>query len=168
MNRSDEIIINGDLQTIYRLGAEIENWPRLLPHYRSVEIVRQQGNRYMARMKATRSGIPVSWSCLQARDPDTPRVYFKHIGGFTKGMEVAWDFEERPDGTVAVRISHDFRKGWPVDAFDRFVSDQIVGGFFVGNIAGKTLQMVKLLAEADRIAAVPSPAAGAVVTEART
>lgn len=152
MNRSDEIIIDGDLQSIYKLGSEIENWPKLLPHYRSVEIVRSQGNRCMARMKATRSGIPVSWSCLQERDPVTPRVLFHHIGGFTRGMEVAWDFEERPDGRVAVRISHEFRKGWPVDAFDRFVSDAIVGEFFVGNIADKTLDMVKLLAEAERVA----------------
>lgn len=155
MNRSDEIIIDGDLQTIYRLGSEIENWPKLLPHYRSVEIVRSQGNRYMARMKASRSGIPVSWSCLQERDPVTPRVLFQHVGGFTRGMEVAWDFEERPDGKVTVRISHDFHKGWPVDAFDRFVSDTIVGEFFVANIAGKTLEMVKLLAEAERVASAP-------------
>lgn len=150
MDRSDEIIIDGDLQTIFKLGSEIEHWPELLPHYRSVTILREHGNRYMAEMKAHRSGIPVSWSCLQERDPSIPRIFFRHIGGFTKGMEVFWTFEERDDGTVAVRISHDFRKGWPVDAFDRFVSDTIVGDFFVGNIAGKTLKTIKALAEEER------------------
>ncbi|MEZ4521395.1 MAG: SRPBCC family protein [Thermomicrobiales bacterium] len=150
MDRSDEIIIDGDLQTIFKLGSEIENWPDLLPHYRSVTILQERGNRYMAEMKASRSGIPVSWACLQERDPSIPRIFFRHIGGFTKGMEVFWTFDEREDGTVAVRISHDFRKGWPVDAFDRFVSDTIVGDFFVGNIAGKTLNTIKMIAEDER------------------
>jgi ribosome-associated toxin RatA of RatAB toxin-antitoxin module len=150
MDRSDEVIIDGDIQTIFKLGSEIEYWPELLPHYRSVTILQERGNRYMAEMKASRSGIPVSWSCLQERDPSIPRIFFRHIGGFTKGMEVFWTFNERDDGTVAVRISHDFRKGWPVDAFDRFVSDTIVGDFFVGNIAGRTLNTIKMIAEDER------------------
>jgi hypothetical protein len=49
-----------------------------------------------------------------------------------------------------VRIVHEFRKGWPV--LDRFVSERVVGAFFVSAIASRTLSMVKLLAEADQLA----------------
>jgi ribosome-associated toxin RatA of RatAB toxin-antitoxin module len=152
MHRANEITINGDLHTIYKLGAEIEHWPDLLPHYRSVDVLWQGGTQMVARMRASRNGIPVSWVCMQERLPDVPLVTFRHIGGFTRGMDVAWEFEQRPNNTVTVRIIHDFQKGLPIAALDRFVSDRIVGEFFVHAIASKTLEMVRLLAEADRIA----------------
>jgi ribosome-associated toxin RatA of RatAB toxin-antitoxin module len=148
MHRSNEIQIDGDVDTIFRLGSQIECWPALLPHYRSVDILWQEGNRYVARMRASRNGIPVSWVCQQERDPATPRIYFRHVGGFTKGMRVTWIFEERANG-VAVCITHDFDKGWQPAMLDRFVSDRVVGQFFVSNIANKTLSMVKLLAESE-------------------
>ncbi len=152
MHRTNEITINGDLMTIFTLGAEIERWPQLLPHYRSVDILWRQGSRCVARMAASRDGIPVSWVCWQERDAATPQILFRHIAGFTRGMEVAWTFEQHDDGRVTVRITHEFRKGWPVQAFDRFVTEKIVGEFFVSSIANRTLGMVKLLAEADRAA----------------
>lgn len=150
MRRENQITIDGDVRTIYRLGAEIEKWPDLLPHYRAVDVLWRDGDRMVARMKAWRDGIPVSWVCDQRRYPEIPRVTFQHIGGFTRGMQVAWEFDENPDGTVTVRIVHEFRKGWPVMALDRFVTDRVVGEFFIHAIAGKTLAQVKLLAEADR------------------
>jgi ribosome-associated toxin RatA of RatAB toxin-antitoxin module len=147
LHRTNTIAIDGDLDTIYRLGAEIERWPDLLPHYRFVEVLWRDGNRRVARMGASRDGLPVSWLAYQERFPDEPRITFRHIGGFTRGMQVSWTFEEH-DGLVTVRIAHDFRKGWPV--LDRFVSATVVGEWFVSAIAGKTLVQVKLLAEGDR------------------
>jgi ribosome-associated toxin RatA of RatAB toxin-antitoxin module len=149
MHSAIEITIDGDLQHIFKIGSEIEHWPKLLPHYRSVKVLWQDENRMVARMAASRDGIPVSWMCWQERLPDEPRIVFRHIGGFTRGMKVAWEFEEH-DALVTVRIIHDFKKGWPFEPFDRFVTEKIVGEFFIHNIAGKTLRMVKLLAEADR------------------
>lgn len=150
MHRVNEIEIDGDLATIYRLGAEIEHWPDLLPHYRGVEILWRDGNDVVARMMATRDGVPVSWVCRQRRDPETPAIEFVHIDGFTRGMRAAWSFDAHADGIVAVRIAHEFRKGWPI--LDRWVSETVVGDFFTHAIASKTLAMVKLLAESDRVA----------------
>lgn len=150
MLRTNAIRIDGELGNIYRLGAEIENWPNLLPHYRAVEVLWQDGDRMVAKMAASRDGIPVSWMCYQERFPDEPRITFRHIGGFTRGMNVAWLFDTHDDGTVTVRIRHDFRKGWPIMNLDRWVSEKVVGEFFVHAIASRTLEMIKLLAESDR------------------
>lgn len=147
MHSTISVTIDGDLKHIYEIGSEIENWPNLLPHYRYVNVLWRDENRMVAKMGASRDGIPVTWTCWQERIPDEPRVVFRHIGGFTRGMKVAWTFEEH-DELVTVRIHHEFNKGWPL--IDRLVSDKIVGDFFVGAIAGKTLAQVKLLAEADR------------------
>lgn len=148
MYQINRVDIEGELDHIYRLGAEIERWPLILPHYRFVDLLWQQDNAVVARMRAERSGIPVSWTCIQQRFPDEPRVTFRHIAGFTAGMEVTWQFTERTDGRIRVEIIHHFRKGWPL--VDRFVSDRVVGDFFVANIADKTLARIKSLAEASR------------------
>lgn len=148
MHRINHVDIDGELNQIYRLGAEIEHWPLILPHYRGVDLLWRQDNAVVARMQAERSGIPVSWTCVQQRFPDEPRVTFRHIAGFTAGMEVAWQFTTLADGRVRVEIIHNFRKGWPL--VDRFVSDRVVGDFFVANIADKTLARIKTLAEAAR------------------
>ena len=145
MHQINRVDIDGELDQIYRLGAEIECWPLILPHYRGVDLLWQQDNAVVARMRAMRSGIPVSWTCVQQRFPDEPRVTFRHIAGFTAGMEVAWQFTALADGRVRVEIIHDFRKGWPLG--DRFISDRVVGDFFVANIADKTLARIKFLAE---------------------
>ena len=39
MHSENQITIDGDMMTIYRLGAEIERWPDLLPHYRTVDVL---------------------------------------------------------------------------------------------------------------------------------
>jgi ribosome-associated toxin RatA of RatAB toxin-antitoxin module len=152
MHLTNAITIDGELETIYRLGAEIERWPEILPHYRSVEVLHRADDwsEVEAKMAARRGRIPVSWTCRQWRDPDEPRIRFEHIGGFTRGMQVAWTFERHDDGRVTVRIDHEFRKGWPV--LDSFVSEKVVGEFFVAAIAGKTLARVKVLAERERTA----------------
>jgi len=167
MYSENTITIDGDVMTIYRLGAEIERWPELLPHYRKVDVLWREESadgsrtRCVAKMSAWRDGIPTSWMCHQERLHNEPKVIFRHIGGFTRGMQVAWVFDENADGTVTVRIIHEFSKGWPPAAFDRFVSEKIVGQFFIDNIAGKTLAMIKLLAESDRMAHAGVPMLGA-------
>lgn len=152
MYRINRVDIDGELDRIYRLGAEIERWPLILPHYRAVDLLWRQDNAVVARMRATRSGIPASWTCVQQCFPGEPRVTFRHIAGFTAGMEVTWQFTTLADGRVRVEIIHDFHKGWPL--VDRFVSDRVVGDFFVANIAEKTLARIKALAEAARQRAI--------------
>ena len=156
MRRVNEITIDADLQTIYALAANVEQWPALLPHYRAVELrwLETGGRRLVARMRASRDGIPVAWTCWLERDPVEPRLTFRHIGGFTRGMRVAWTFEQLAGGRVLVRITHEFRKGWPIQRLDRFVSETVVGTFFVHAIATRTLGMVKLLAESAQVVAV--------------
>jgi ribosome-associated toxin RatA of RatAB toxin-antitoxin module len=114
--------------------------------YRAVDLLWRQDNAVVARMCAERSRFPVSWTCFQQRFSDEPRITFRHIAGFTNGMEVVWYFTPLENQRVRVEIVHDFHKGWPI--LDGLVSDRVVGGFFVSNIAAKTLARIKALAEA--------------------
>jgi uncharacterized membrane protein len=146
----NSIVIDSDAHTIYGLAADIEHWPAILPHYRSVTIVERWDNGLVAKMSAWRTGIPVSWTAEQHVDPSTSRIRFEHIGGFTKGMEVEWRFEPGEDvanggGPTKVTIWHGLTaenfglRGWLIE--------HIVASVFIDHIATKTLMTMKGLAE---------------------
>ena len=140
------ITIRADMQAIYELAAAVEHWPRLLPHYRWVKVLRDDGDRRVVEMAARRDAIPVWWCAEQVRRPDVPCITFRHVRGFTAGMEVEWRFARDSDG-VHVSILHDYQLNWPY--IGPAIAEWIVGRFFVENIAGKTLRQIKRIAESN-------------------
>lgn len=151
MHTKNEILIRAEAAEVYGLAAPVERWPDILPHYRWVRILEDEGEgRRVVEMAALRNFIPVRWRAEQLLFPEVPRIIFRHVGGVTKGMEVEWVFAPQGDGVVRVSILHDLERGlagWPL--IGEVVADGVVGPFFVSNIAGKTLGRIKELAEAE-------------------
>lgn len=138
---------------LYTLAARVEDWPRLLPHYRWVRVLEARGDgRRTVEMAARRdvlagqawSGIPLRWTAHQWLAPDEPRVAFEHIAGPTRGMRVAWTFATQPDGMLEVRIRHVFEPRWPVPAA---LVRLIVGEYFVNGVAARTLRCLADIVE---------------------
>jgi uncharacterized membrane protein len=148
MHMENVIDIQSEVDPIFEMAAAIETWPAILPHYRSVEVLREAADGRLANMSAWRGHIPVWWQALQVVDVGRKVVSFHHTGGFTKGMEVDWRFQPTCEGGNAVTrvvISHDLaprRPTWLFEAANRFV-----GRVFIDYIATKTLMRVKELAE---------------------
>lgn len=139
---------------VFELARDIGAWPKLLPHYRKVTVQSHLAGVTTARMTAVRRfgplALPVTWRAEQSADATDPldlQFHFRHIGGWTKGMDVAWHIRPAGDGTGArVSIEHVFSRRLPLvgsDAFPRFVDR-----FFVKPIASRTLATFKRLAEA--------------------
>jgi len=149
LHTENEILIQADAAEVYGLAAPVERWPKILPHYRWVRVLEDDGEgRRLVEMAALRDFIPVRWRAEQRLFPDVPHITFRHVGGLTRGMEVEWAFAPQGDGAVRVSILHDLPRlaGWPL--IGGLVADEVVGPFFVSNIAGKTLGRIKELAEA--------------------
>lgn len=147
MHSEDRVVIHASPARIYNLGAYIERWPTFLPHYRSVTLLRDDGHTRVAKMAATRDGgFPVSWTAREDLDPVRYRIWFRHVQGITRGMDVEWIIEPIPHGTE-VRIMHDFNPPWPRIVGPLFA--HYVVGDFIHNIARKTLRRIKDLAEAE-------------------
>jgi len=150
LHTRNEIFIRAEAAEVYGLAAPVERWPEILPHYRWVRVLEDDGEgRRLVEMAALRNFIPVRWRAEQLLFPNVPRIVFRHVGGVTKGMEVEWVFAPQGDGVVRVSILHDLERdlvGWPL--VGGVVADGVVGPFFVSNIAGKTLGRIKELAEA--------------------
>jgi hypothetical protein len=137
--------MHAPIDRIFPLAAEIERWPEILPHYRYVRrLPAPDGERRFA-MGARRGPIPVRWEAIQHARRDEQRIDFVHTGGVTKGMEVAWRFEERA-GTTDVLIEHRLDLGWPL--IGRFAAERVIGPQFIEAIARRTLRRVRELAEA--------------------
>ena len=126
-------------EEIFETAADLSRWPEILPHYRYIRYYERSPELNVVKMAAVRSGIPISWVSEQRIDRDRCEVRFRHLKAFTKGMDVLWTFEDTPDG-VRVSIVHDLAFRIPVLAP---LADRIIGGFFIGHVAERTLECMK-------------------------
>lgn len=151
MKTSNNITIKAPYERIFELGAGVENWGEILPHYRYVRVLKESGNRKVVRMSAWRNIIPVTWTAIETVEHGTAeapgRILFKHIKGLVRGMEVAWIFKVEGE-IVIVTIAHDLENPpFPTRILGKKLIETVVGRGFIGYIAGKTLKRIKELAE---------------------
>lgn len=144
MHTGNSIIMRAPREAIFETAANLEHWPKILPHYRYIRYLERSPTRNVVVMAAARSGIPISWTSEQIIDRDKLQVRFHHLKAFTKGMDVVWTFDETPQG-VLVQIIHDLRFRVPALAP---IADRIIGGFFISHIANQTLRCMKAHLEA--------------------
>ena len=128
---------------IFDTAANLELWPKILPHYRYIRFLERGANRNIVVMAARRSGIPISWTSEQIIDRSRFEIHFHHLKAWTKGMRVVWTFSDTPSG-VMVGISHDLQFRVPALAP---IVDLVIGDFFIHNIANKTLRCMKAYVE---------------------
>jgi ribosome-associated toxin RatA of RatAB toxin-antitoxin module len=144
MHKTNSIIMRAPKMSIFETASNLELWPKILPHYRYIRYLERGANRNIVVMAATRSGIPIKWTSEEIIDREKIEVRFNHLKAFTKGMHVVWTFDETPDG-VRVEISHELNFRIPALAP---IMEPIVGDFFIGNVANKTLRCMKQYVEA--------------------
>lgn len=147
MHTENSTIIRGDIERIFAVASTVEEWPRLLPHYRWVKVLSGDATERLVEMAAHRDGFPVRWTARQRLVPTQHRIHFTHVQGISRGMEVTW-FLEADGPLVHVRIVHDLTWGWP--PVGPLVANYIIGELFVSNIAAKTLRIIKQHIEAHR------------------
>ena len=143
MHKTNSIIMHASRAEIFETAANLELWPRILPHYRYIKYLERGTDRNIVIMAANRSGIPISWMSEQIIDREKFEVRFHHLKAFTKGMLVVWTFQETPAG-VLVEIAHDLNFRVPVLAP---LAEPIIGDFFIHHIANRTLQCMKTYLE---------------------
>jgi len=143
MMTSNRILIRADIHDVYHAAADVQEWPRLLSHYRRVRLLDgdASGRRRMVEMAASRDGFPCAWTAEMTMYPEEFRIGYKHtISTWTKGMEVWWILKRMDDGSVEATITHEMpRSNSVMEWFRKWV----VGRMFVENIADKTLRGLK-------------------------
>ena len=130
--------------SIFETAANLELWPKILPHYRYIRYLERGGDRNIVVMAARRSGIPIKWTSEEIIDRDHIEIHFNHLKAFTRGMQVVWTFTDMAGG-VRVEILHEMNFRIPALAP---IMEPIIGDFFIGNVANKTLRCMKQYVEA--------------------
>ncbi len=144
MHKTNFLLMQAPKMSIFETAANLELWPKILPHYRYIRFLERGSNRNVLVMAAVRSGIPISWTSEQIIDREKCEIHFRHVKAWTKGMQVVWTFTDTQEG-VLVQISHDLQ--FRVRALSPIV-DPIIGSFFIHNVANKTLRCMKAYVEA--------------------
>jgi ribosome-associated toxin RatA of RatAB toxin-antitoxin module len=150
--RVDELLVSAPRDICFEVGADVERWPEILPHYRWVRFREKQGFATgIVEMAAWRSfGVvdyPTWWISKMWHEPDVPVVHYKHIAGITRRMEVRWEFEARGEETL-IRVVHEWQgPRWPL--IGGWVANRIIGPGFISSIAQRTIAGVA--AEAQRL-----------------
>ena len=147
MHSENFIVIDAPIEKIFEASSNLVIWPAILPHYRSIRFLEQSRSRTVVAMAAWRRipslgsmGIPVQWTSQFELDRARREIRFLHLKSFTRGMRVVWTFEQLAEG-VKVRIIHDLEPTFPL--FRTFITEIILGRFFIHSIANQTLKHMK-------------------------
>ena len=139
MHTGNFIHIRAPREKIFALVSDLNRWPELLPHYRYIRTLKENEERSIVQMAASRSGIPISWVSEYWTDKQALELHFEHLRKWTKGMKVVWTLTPTRDGT-RVEIIHDLQFRIPLLAW---LAEPIISGLFIDNIANKTLAAFK-------------------------
>ena len=153
MRTVDERVVRAPWQTMFDLAADVERWPRHLPHYRYVRFRERMDSGGVVEMSANRPFGVLNWptwwvSVMEIQRPigsSLPAVRYHHIEGITTHMDVEWAFEPVAGGTRVTVVHLWNGPSWPLVGV--LAAKAVIGPVFVRGIASRTLDGLARVAE---------------------
>lgn len=105
-----EITIAAPAAEVYRLIADVANWPRIFPPTIYVDHLERSGTEELIRIWATANGEPKNWTSRRVLDPDALRITFRQQVSTppVASMGGTWIIEPQDGTTSRVRLLHDY------------------------------------------------------------
>ena len=106
-----EIEVDAAADTVYRLIADVANWPQIFPPSVHVEHLEQGEKEERIQIWATANGEAKTWTSRRLLDPASLRVDFRQEVSQppVAGMGGAWIVEPLGERRCRVRLLHDYR-----------------------------------------------------------
>lgn len=106
-----EITVAAPAADVYRLIAEVENWPRIFPPTIHVDVVERTGAEERIRIWATAGGAAKNWTSRRTLDPEGLRIRFRQEVSTppVAAMGGTWIIEPLTAGGSRIRLLHDYR-----------------------------------------------------------
>jgi aromatase len=110
-NVEHEITIEAPAQEVYRLIADVENWPLIFPPSVHVDRVEQTGDEERIRIWATANGSAKNWTSRRVLDPAALTITFRQEvpAAPVAAMGGTWIAESLGPRQTRVRLLHDYR-----------------------------------------------------------
>jgi ribosome-associated toxin RatA of RatAB toxin-antitoxin module len=156
MRTLDQRVVRASPARMFEIAADVEQWPRLLSHYRYVRFRDRGAGGGTVEMSANRPFGPIQWptwwvSLMEIQpgvDRAAPSIRFRHIEGVTSRMEVEWSFRRVTEGTHVTVLHLWNGPSWPL--IGGLAARRIIGPVFVHGIASRTLAGLARAAEHDQ------------------
>ncbi|HKS47311.1 MAG TPA: aromatase/cyclase [Amycolatopsis sp.] len=106
-----EIVIDAPAEQVYRMIAEVENWPLIFPPSVYVDYVERGADHERIRIWATANGEAKNWTSRRVLEPAARRITFRQETPAppVASMGGTWIVAPRTDTTSHVRLLHDYR-----------------------------------------------------------
>ncbi|WP_304452781.1 aromatase/cyclase [Nocardiopsis sp. YSL2] len=106
-----EITVSAPASAVYRLIADVANWPRIFPPTIYVDHLEESGNEERIRISATANGEAKTWTSRRALDPQGLRIDFRQEVSAppVASMGGAWVIEPLDDAESRIRLLHDYQ-----------------------------------------------------------
>ncbi|MYT74277.1 MULTISPECIES: aromatase/cyclase [unclassified Streptomyces] len=105
------ITVEAPAAAVYRLLAEVENWPRIFPPTIHVDHVERGAGEERIRIWATANGEAKNWTSRRTLDPENLRITFRQDVSTppVAAMGGTWIIEPLSGTSSRVRLLHDYR-----------------------------------------------------------
>lgn len=106
-----EVSVRAPAADIYRLIAEVWNWPQIFPPTIHVDHLEGDGSQERIRIWATANGEAKSWTSRRTLNPDALRIDFRQEVSSppVASMSGAWIIEPVSDQESLIRLLHAYR-----------------------------------------------------------
>jgi aromatase len=106
-----DIVVHAAAEDVYRLVADVANWPRIFPPTVHVEHLEHGDGEERIQIWATANGEAKTWVSRRVLDPDRLRVDFRQEVSSppVAAMGGSWIVEPLGDRECRVRLLHDYR-----------------------------------------------------------
>jgi aromatase len=106
-----EITVHASAADVYRMLAEVVNWPRLFPPSVYVDYLERNGNEERIRIWATANGEAKNWTSRRVLNPEalTIRFWQEVPASPVAEMNGTWVLEPLGDRTTRLRLLHEYR-----------------------------------------------------------
>jgi aromatase len=105
------IIVHARASDVYRMLAEVENWPRLFPPSVYVDYAERNGNEERIRIWATANGEAKNWTSYRILDPEALTIKFWQEVSTPPVAEMngTWILEPAGEAETRLRLLHEYR-----------------------------------------------------------
>jgi aromatase len=105
-----EITVSAPAAEVYRLIADVANWPRIFPPTIYVDHLERSGNEELIGIWATANGEAKNWTSRRVLDPEGLRITFRQTVSTppVASMGGTWIIEATGEGASRVRLLHDY------------------------------------------------------------
>ncbi len=106
-----DITVDAPAAELYRLIAEVENWPRIFPPSVYVDHLERGAREERIRIWATANGEPKHWTSRRVLAPEALRIEFRQEvpAPPVAAMGGTWIIEPLGERSSRVRLLHDYR-----------------------------------------------------------